>query len=311
MADIGGFDPESFVGIDRGPGDEDRVRACAAIVSLDSGWHEPTEALDLGEARWKTDLIASEKRVLHLALSGDIPRAILKRMAAAHQAGYEVTAALGSQSVDIRILSFLQELDARIVFVEWEEDDAARGFRSVADWIATDRISLSPTDLQLLASTRLTEALDLEDSGKGRLFEEVLCLMFSQVSWFTVDEHAYRNDSEEIDLVLGVHAVGHIAELLKGAVAIATAKNEKKATGSSTVKYLKEQMANRKGRCKLGFLCSASSISREAHTEMLRGSQSTDFLLVPVDLEDIRKLLDRSARLDDGLRTLILSAVNS
>ena len=311
MATIGGFDPESFVGAERGPDDQDRARARAAILLLHPDWQEPPGAFDFGDARWRPDLVRDERQLLHLSLSGEIPGALLRRIGAAHQAGFEITVALGTRSVDILTVTALQELNVRIIFVEWEEESPARGYRSIADWIATERIFLSPDDLQTLASTRLDEALASQDNRKGRMFEEVLCLVFSQVSWFTVDEHAYRNDSEEIDLVLGVHAVGHVAELIKGAVAIATAKNEKSATGSATVKYLKEQMANRKGRCKLGFLCSASSISRDARTEILRGSQSGDLAFAQLDVEDLRKLLANSSRLDEGVRGLILRAINS
>jgi len=310
MAVIGDFDPQDFERGAPGPGDDDRQRALDAIQGLSSSWTVPDTAISFGNIRWCPDLVAPDDQLLHLALTGDIPRALLRRLRAAQDEGHDLTVALGSHRVETSTLLDLQELDARIVAVNWDNDPgSACSYRSVADWIATERISLTPADLRLLAGARLDAALADSTHLKGRLYEEVLCLVFSQVSWLTVDEHAYYNASEEIDLVLGVHAIGQVAELAKGAVAIATAKNESKPTDSATVKYLKEQMANRKGRCNLGFLCSASTVSGAAKTEILRGSQSSDHVLVPLDLIDLRSLLDDAEHLDQRLQRLISAAV--
>jgi hypothetical protein len=312
MAVIGDFDPEAFQGVYRGPGDEDRARALAKVQSLDKKWTAPTDAVAVGDIRWRPDLVAPKRRVLHLALTGEIPRALMRRMRSAQEGGHQVTVALGSHRLDIETLLALQALNARIIAVDWDEDQMlVRAHRSVADWIATERISLSPDDLRCLAEARLTTAETEITNEKGRLYEEVLCLLFSQVPWITVDEHAYRNESEEIDLILGIHATGHIAELAKGAVAIATAKNEDKATGSSTVKYLKEQIANRKGRSKLGFLCSATTISPAAKTEILRGSQSSDLVIAQLDRKDLRELLNDAKHLDHAVQNLIRRAIDS
>jgi hypothetical protein len=308
---IGNFDPEEFHRLYAGPGDEERSKTLAAIQAV-GGWKVPTTpvALDPGLA-WRPDLVAGAKDALALSLEGTFPRALIRRMRAARERGYNLTVALGSPRVELPILLTVQELDARIVGVDWYERVRPRvaRYRSVADWISSEGIALSPADLQALAVARLREALADPTNVKGRLYEEVLCLVFGQIPWITVDEPAYRNESEEIDLVLGVHATGHIAELARGPVAIATAKNESKPTGSATVKYLKEQMANRKDRCKLGFLCSASTISDDAGKEILRGSQSSDFVLAQMDLHDLQRLLEVPAELDEGVQDLVRRAI--
>jgi hypothetical protein len=314
MAVIGAFDPEEFEGLYAGPGDEERAGVLSAIRAASNSWREAEAAIILaGNVRWRPDLVTANKGLLFLSLMGGIPRALIRRMEAARESDYDLTVALGSRGIEISTLLALQELDARIIAIDWldTEEVSIVSYRSVADWISTERISLSPDDFQRLARARLTGALSDPRSVKGRLYEEVLCLLFSQISWVTVDEHSYRNESEEIDLILGIHATGHIAELAKGPVAIATAKNESKATGSSTVKYLKEQMANRKGRCKLGFLCSASTISREAGVEILRGSQSSDLVLAHLDRDDLEALISKPTDLDEGLQRLIRRAVDA
>jgi hypothetical protein len=310
----GPFDPEEFEGLYAGPGDKERASVLAAVKSGKGGWKEAQDAVVLaGGLRWRPDLRAGAKDVLVLSLEGEIPRALLSRMQSAAELGYELTVVLGSARLEVSMLLALQELDARIIAAEWFDRATPRiaSHRSVADWIASERIALSPEDLRALASARLDAALADPTNVKGRLYEEVLCLLFSQVPWLSVDEHAYRNESEEIDLILGVHATGHIAGLVNGPVAIATAKNEAKPTNSATVKYLKEQMANRKGRCKLGFLCSASKISSDAKTEILRGSQSSDMVCACIDIDDLRALLGSPAELDAGLQAIIRRAIDA
>jgi len=235
-------------------------------------------------------------------------------MKIAIDAGYSVTFVTTSSTVDIDVLLELQALDARIYTLDLNAAPVrVRRLRSVADFIAVERLFLDPESLRALAQARLTDAMTTDNNQKkGRWFEEVLCLLFSQVSWLTVDEHAYNNSTEEIDLVLSCRAVsGYIVGLVGGPIIVATAKNEKKATNSQTVKYLKEQMANRKGRCKLGFLCSASTISDDARGEILRGSQSGDLVIACVDKTDVERLIAEADRLDEHAEALIRKAVAS
>jgi hypothetical protein len=292
-----------------GPAETDRRAALDAIRADDSKW-APSETADFSGVRWQPDLVR-DGGVLHLGLTSEVPNAWMRRMEAAASVGSDVTFATTVLDLPIEALERLQRIDARIIWVDTERTPprAAR-YRSIADLIATERLYLDPAGLRVLAGSRLREAVETTDSHpKGRWFEEALCLLFSQVSWLTVDKHAYRNSTEEIDLLMGCHAIGHVDRLVGGAVVVGTAKNEAKPTGSQTVKYLKEQMANRKGRCKLGFLCSASTISSDASEEIMRGSQSTDAVIVPLDRKTFESLLDDVDELDRRIEQLIVDAV--
>jgi hypothetical protein len=298
------FEPLEFA-----PGDDELERALQSIESLKQGWRPAEAPLKLGTARWRPDRV-SGKKALHVALTGDIPQALMRRMRLARDAGFQITVAFGTRTIDIRTLGELQDMDGRVIALGFDDGTGiVASYRSIADWIAAERISLAPADLRALAESRLAAALAEPTNIKGRMYEETLCLVFSQVSWLTVDEHAYRNSSEEIDIVLGVHATGQVAQLAKGAVAIATAKNEATPTGSATVKYLKEQIANRKGRCRLGFLCSATTISGDAKREILRGSQLSDSVIVELDRAELRDLIGHAEELDQRVRRLLVRAV--
>jgi hypothetical protein len=54
---------------------------------------------------------------------------------------------------------------------------------------------------------------------------------------------------------------------------------------------------------------SASTISDDAGREILRGSQSSDFVLVQMDVQDLRCLLNDPSQLDAGVERLFLRAV--
>jgi hypothetical protein len=294
------------------PSEESREQLIEALQQADSNWTVPNEPLDFGgSTRWTPDL-TKQGSLLHLSMTGELPGAWSRRMTAAVEAGFNVTFATTASSLDIDVLLTLQRLDARIQRVDLTSGGPrVRALRSVADLVASERLFLDPVSLRALAQARLDEALASEHNAKkGRWFEEALCLVFSQVSWLTVDEHSYNNASEEIDLLLACRAVsGYITGLVGGPIVLATAKNERKATNSATVKYLKEQMANRKGRCKLGFLCSASTISDEARTEILRGSQQGDAVIACVDGSDLQALIDGAETLDALVEDLIRKAV--
>lgn len=301
---VDGFEPS-------GPAEPQRQAALLALTQDDPKWGPAKGILDLGDnLRWKPDLVQPGK-VLHLALTSEVPRVWLRRMRAAASAGYAVTFATTTIDMPVTTLREIQQLDARVTRIDLSRDPPLLvGYRSIADVIAKERLYLEPEALKCLAEDRLISALSAtSNSDKGRWYEEALCLVFSQVAWLSVDEHAYRNASEEIDLLIGSHAVGHVAGLVGGAIVIATAKNESHATGSQTVKYLKEQMANRKGRCKLGFLCSASTISSDAHKEILRGTQSGDAVIVPVDRAALSRLIASPEDLTTNVERLIRAAI--
>ncbi|WP_205696030.1 hypothetical protein [Conexibacter sp. SYSU D00693] len=274
---------------------------------------ETNERLALGDTSWLPDLVGDKRLVVHLSIDGDLPRAFSRRLVAAAAAEHRVAFATGATGLELSTMQTLQNLDARVWHVDLTRSPVAvERYRSVADWVAGRRVSMTPAEMVVLVNDRLADgAGDGTNAARGRWYEEALCLLFSQVSWLEVEEHAYRNASEEIDIVMSSRAAGHVAQLIGGPVVIATAKNEATPTGSDVVKYLKEQMANRKGRCKLGFLCSSSTISKDAVIEILRGSQGNDAVIVPIDRDVVEGLLSSPDDLDARFERLILEAVDA
>jgi hypothetical protein len=294
-----------------GPDESEREAIVAVLMEHDAKLERPSEPLDLEDGlRWTPDLVGVE-RVIHVELGDHIPKAFVRRLRAARTAGRKVVVATKAEALTFETLEFLQELEVA-PFELRVDDESAWHFsewNSVADWVARANMALRPNELRRLVGQCLAVAEDpgRTNHARGHAYEEALCLVFSQVSWLRVVEHAYRNDTEEIDIAMLVTGAGEYAQLAGGPLAIATAKNEKKALGSATIKYLEGQMGNRRGRCKLGFACARGEVSKAADLEII-GLRRADVVIVPLGGDDLQRLLDDADRLDERLAEMVIVA---
>jgi hypothetical protein len=219
-----------------------REAIVAVLVQHDRRLAPPSEPLDLGQGlRWKPDLVDAE-RIVHVELGEQIPRAFARRLRAARAAGRKVVVATRAEALTFDTLQLLQELEVAPFELSIDENSVwqVSTWNSVADWVARANMALRPDELRQLVAQCLAVAEDQNKTNhaRGHAYEQALCLVFSQVSWLKVVERAYNNRTEEIDIVLMVTGAGDYARLAGGPLAIATAKNEKKSLGSSTIKYL-------------------------------------------------------------------------
>jgi hypothetical protein len=289
---------------------DQREEALAAIVAADSDWSPCKEVLRFEDVRWRPDLQHTNGTLLHIFFE-EIDDAWRKRLKAAHAAGRDTAAAFPYEALSISTLAFLQSIDAAILSLNGEltEEIEIKRCQSVAHLVALDELSLGHKGLRQLCEARLEDALAADTNDKkGRYFEEVLCLLFSQVSFFVVHESRYKNETEEIDLVLGNRGLGAIKDTIGGPVVLASAKNTATAVGAPEVRALWGNMAKRRGRCSLGILCAARTLASTAATE--RSSSTTDPTLAValLDGDRIRELLQKSV-LDDGMEEVIREAV--
>jgi hypothetical protein len=291
-----------------------RETIVAVLAELDGKLERPSEPLDLGEGlRWVPDLVDAH-RVVHVELGERIPTAFTRRLRAA-RAGYRnVVVATKAEALAFETLKLLQELEVAPFELHVDEEGTwhVSGWSSVADWVSGANMALRPAELRELVGQCLVVADDPNrtNHARGHAYEEALCLMFSQVSWLKVHEHAYSNATEEIDIVMLVTGAGAYARLAGGPLAIATAKNEKKSLGSATIKYLEGQMGNRRGRCKLGFACARGEVSKGAHLEII-GLRRADVVIVPMGGEQLQQLLEDADRLDERLAEMVVAVITT
>lgn len=65
--------------------------------------------------------------------------------------------------------------------------------------------------------------------------------------------------------------------------------------GKNAFVLFKEKIENRYGRCKLGFLVCTTNFAETIEREMLRSSK-TDLLVVPINGDDLRQLVESKNR---------------
>ena len=294
-----------------GPDESMRDAIVAVLMEHDRKLERPSQPLELGEnLRWVSDLVDVD-RVVHVELGDHIPKAFVRRLRAARKMGRRVVVATRAEALTFETLELLQELEVAPFELRIDDESVwhVSEWNSVADWVARANMALRPVELRQLVGLCLAVAEDQDrtNHARGHAYEEALCLVFSQVSWLKVVEHAYRNDTEEIDIVLLVTGAGDYARLAGGPLAIATAKNEKKSLGSATIKYLEGQMGNRRGRCKLGFACARGEVSKAADLEII-GLRRADVVIVPMGGEQLQRLLDDADRLDERLAEMVIAA---
>jgi hypothetical protein len=286
----------------------DVAKMMTAIQKLDAEWKQPKKSLGLTPANWRPHLVAA-KRACHIHAVSVLREHWTKRMAAARKAKRQVTIAapLSCWYANETILS-ADELDAagivlRLSGKTWK----AKGYDTIVDLVAGENLIVAPNNLQLIGRKTLENARAASDKHvRGRLFERLLCLLFSQVSDFELFEHNYRTETEEIDAVFLNRRV-HGRCWPSSPVVLLSGKNTKGGAGAPAVTSLAAKMRNRRGMCKLGFLCSANSISNDARNHELRYSHE-ESVMVLLDGKDLDGLLDQADQLEAELERLVVSA---
>jgi hypothetical protein len=84
-------------------------------------------------------------------------------------------------------------------------------------------------------------------------------------------------------------------------------RNTQGGAEAPAVTSLASKMRNRRGMCKLGFLCSANSISNDARNHELRYSHE-ESVMVLLDGKDLDGLLDKADQLEVELERLVVNA---
>jgi hypothetical protein len=274
------------------------------------GWDPPAQLLDLGDERWLPDLEGPENAVLYVALS-EIEAPWERRIEAAKGLGYGIHVACVPQALTVENLEVLHRVDAKPLLIDEIGRDLLQvvEYDSVADLVAQYELALDPSDLRRLAQPLLDRARTCDDRFlKGLLFEQVLCLIFSQTSYFRVIEHRYIGETEEIDVVLGNRATGELRGVLGGPLVLVSGKNQAKAVGAPEVRALRGNMSNRRGRCNFGVLASANTLASTTKTEQIRATSDPSLAVALLDGEAIDQLL-LEPDLDHSLERILLAAV--
>jgi hypothetical protein len=279
-----------------------------AVLAADGRWQTGVDPLELDSRRWKPHLVREDGTVCHLQVSSHVAQPWRIRIEVARARGVPVAlAAPAAEWLSLELLALANQLDLQPVVLDFASDTwTATPYRSTAELISDRDIAVTQ-DLGEFGRTILQRVYSAETNhDKGWRFEDFLCFVFSQVRDFRVMDHNYRNDTEEIDVVIENRRATS-SNWPAGPIVLVSAKNMADAVGVPALNDLEAKMSFRNGLCKLGFLCASRDIASTVSTHALRYSRE-DFVIVLLDGKALEDMLRPGLDLDAEVRKRVLDA---
>jgi hypothetical protein len=307
--------PNYFEEEDVAPGFEltDRTEMIRALQATDPDWKKPEHAVKLIKSSWRPDLVKGNTEVCHIHTIAGVGNAWKKRFKEALEAGIKVHVAA---PLDLWYSSeTLVELDMHEVTPIVLETNSASSsinwtatyFASIAELIALKNLKLDTDVVKQIGRRLFMRSFDKGNSDEvGRRFEDFISLLFSQVSYFQVYKRNFENKTEEIDLVLINRRVNERV-LPNSPIVLVSAKNTKDSVGVRALSTLQVKMSNRRGMCKLGFLCASRHIAMTVSDQALRSSHE-ERVIVPLSGTQLKHLIDNAEKIDEEIERLVLEA---
>jgi hypothetical protein len=289
----------------------DREGIADAIIATNDRWQSLERPLKLGDVPWQPDLIRDDDdAVCHFHLVPDLRRVWIRRITAARDAGrVAVVAAPLQYWYASETLLVLDELEVCPIVLHGDRDMGwtVKSYRSVCEMVASENFLLPASTVSKIGKRALARSTAATGSyEKGWRFEDFLCLLFSQIGYFEVHSHNFTNETEEIDVVV-INRAAQSRALPISPIVLVSAKNPKDPVGVPALTDLHSKMDNRRGQCRLGFLCSADRIASTVPEHELRFSQG-DQVVIMLDGEKLRHLLDAADKLDEEIENLVINA---
>ncbi|MGH9844668.1 MAG: YraN family protein [Blastocatellia bacterium] len=130
---------------------------------------------------------------------------------------------------------------------------------------------------------------------KGKALEDLIAALFASVEGFSVIDRNVYTATEEIDLVIRNSSREPVWRRESEIILVECKNWRSQRVGKNEFVVFKEKIENRAGRCKLGFLICTERFAETVEKEMLRSSKS-NLLIVPIDGDDLRKLVEAKNR---------------
>jgi Holliday junction resolvase-like predicted endonuclease len=149
---------------------------------------------------------------------------------------------------------------------------------------------------------------DNTKKGKGKKLEELLSIMINLSHDFHIAKQNFRTKSEEIDLVVENTSSSTFFSQLRSPLMLVECKNWTSKVSAKEVRDFAQKLQNRsKMLCNVGILVAISGLTRDAEEELL-GYRGKDFLIVPIDGDDISKIIKSQMRFEELLKDKISKA---
>ncbi|MCI0699148.1 response regulator [candidate division KSB1 bacterium] len=163
----------------------------------------------------------------------------------------------------------------------------------VNEFIQTTHLA---ADRELLIHAKYEDARRFKDARKkGKALEDLLAALFASVEGFIQIDRNVNTATEEIDIVFRNESRNPSWQKESEIILVECKNWSSQRIGKNEFVLFKEKIENRYGRCKLGFLVCTTDFTEMIEREMLRSSK-TDLLVVPINGDDLRQLVESKNR---------------
>lgn len=280
---------------------------CASANGRD--WVQGAE-LDLGNKRWKPSAVSRDNaRLLYVFLQDDLPRFARDRLRIAAAMGITPTLALHLASLFKReVVEILVEVDADVIVLDDYIEARRLEPRALLLALAEIEVPISPEVRRIVANAVWKRLGDGSSQEKGRRLESLLAFTFSQVRDLKVVEHNYRNETEEIDLVLQIDNFSSRVWQKSGVpFVLVEAKNRADKASQPMVSSLITKLQTKRGTARIAVLVSLAGFTEDARMQELRFS-TQELCVVMIDRTQLKRILDAD-NIDGELETHVRHAL--
>lgn len=272
-------------------------------------WYRGIE-LDLGAKRWRPTAVTEDgSQLLYVFLQDQLPRFVRDRLRLAANNGISSTLALNLASLyKPEVVELLVEIDADVLVLD-DYDEARRlEPRALLTALADIEVPVSPELRRSVASVVWARIGEGTAHQKGRRLESLLAFLFAQVQDLKVVERNYRNESEEIDLVLQIdNFSSRVWQNLGVPFILVEAKNRADKASQQMMSSLITKLQTKRGAARIALLVSLAGFTEDARLQELRFS-TQDICVAMIDREQLEKLLSADD-VDTALEELVRQAL--
>lgn len=292
-------------------GSKDVVDATEKVIKKDKKpeWQLDVE-VDLGTKKWRPSAVSKDgKRLLYVALNGEVPHYVRRRMSLAYDNGYEVFLALTVPGLyNAEVLEALSAADSVIYVLDDPVKDRRYKRRHFLAALADLDVPVNSDQRKALGGAALGMLDQGSNNAKGRRLEALLAFVFSQVSDLRVFRRNFRNATGEIDIVLQIDNVSKFVWQKSGTPFILVeCKNMSKKANQQIMSVFITKLQTTRRSARLGLLISPKGFSEEAKMQEMRFS-TEEICVGMVDLKVLKKLIE-SDDLDQELQDFVSAAL--
>ncbi len=271
----------------------------------------PDSPIIFSNTAWTPDAICKinnkDTLVCIHSVDDEIPHFLIKRLLATETSDYQVLIITGYKILrNLEHFKKLLKINSLVSFYGYQSELMTEP-ENIALAVAKSNIKVKrELLLYLLELSRNAET----SWDKGKRFEQLLCLFFSQIEDFHIFSSNYRTETEEIDVVIQIResCSTRCWARFEAPYIFIEAKNQASKVGQRIISTLIGILSVKGFSTKLGITISMNGFTADAKTQALRNSDAQKKIIL-LTADEIDTWIQTGRSLDDQLEQRISEAL--